>query len=356
MPVTSTEIAHQLNYVWCGLQDAFKWNIVVSTILNDEELRRNVLKSIALNSLSLVLIYIFDFFLLPSVQYRWDLAHGNTNWLYQAIWLFPVMAVSLYLNSVWCSTIAQRTYLLKHGTNASALLHHSTGSSIGILNVLFNSSHRAIMISICLASSFVLSHVPYLGSPMSFTYLCWIDAYYCFEFVWVAKGMSLAKRTRHVEERWAYFLAFGLPVTALCSWGTSLTSATSFALVFPAYIILAMHADPVPLDPHSPASPHHEDSRGVTKTSSLAIRLPIFAPIIWLNDKVTQTLIGRLDDMRSDYHSTGYLSGSTWREPYVADTEIIVEEGTHPGAGSPVFRSPLNWRDTDTIANRRKLD
>lgn len=28
-------------------------------------------------------------------------------------------------------------------------------------------------------------------------------------FVWVAKGMNLAQRVRHLEERWAYYLAFG---------------------------------------------------------------------------------------------------------------------------------------------------
>lgn len=28
-------------------------------------------------------------------------------------------------------------------------------------------------------------------------------------FVWIARGMSLAKRVRHVEERWAYYFAFG---------------------------------------------------------------------------------------------------------------------------------------------------
>ena len=28
-------------------------------------------------------------------------------------------------------------------------------------------------------------------------------------FVWIAKGMSPVKRMRHIEERWAYYFAFG---------------------------------------------------------------------------------------------------------------------------------------------------
>lgn len=28
-------------------------------------------------------------------------------------------------------------------------------------------------------------------------------------FVWMAREMSLSRRVRHLEERWAYYLAFG---------------------------------------------------------------------------------------------------------------------------------------------------
>jgi etoposide-induced 2.4 mRNA len=68
----------------------------------------------------------------------------------------------------------------------------------------------------------------------------------------MARGMSLSRRIRHLEERWAYYLAFGstsflfrlllltfyfylgLPSTAICTWGTGLANAAIFALIFPA--------------------------------------------------------------------------------------------------------------------------
>ena len=28
-------------------------------------------------------------------------------------------------------------------------------------------------------------------------------------FVWIARGLSLSRRIRHLEERWAYYFAFG---------------------------------------------------------------------------------------------------------------------------------------------------
>ena len=28
-------------------------------------------------------------------------------------------------------------------------------------------------------------------------------------FIWIARGLSLSQRIRHLEERWAYYFAFG---------------------------------------------------------------------------------------------------------------------------------------------------
>jgi hypothetical protein len=82
-------------------------------------------------------------------------------------------------------------------------------------------------------------------------------AYYTHRFVWQAQGLSLAARVKYLEERWAYFLGFGmtpklsqktilnvclgLPTTALCVMGSSLANAAVFALIFPSVRPLALH-------------------------------------------------------------------------------------------------------------------
>jgi len=53
-------------------------------------------------------------------------------------------------------------------------------------------------------------------------------------YIWQARGMSLSARVRYLEERWAYFLLFGMPSTALCLLGNSLANAALFGLTFPA--------------------------------------------------------------------------------------------------------------------------
>lgn len=61
------------------------------------------------------------------------------------------------------------------------------------------------------------------------------------------------------------------------------------------YIIMAMHAKPVPADPYNPMPPLAAQRPGETDTIRhpspfVPIRLPIFAVVIWLNDWVVRLL------------------------------------------------------------------
>ncbi|KAF7972653.1 hypothetical protein HWV62_17328 [Athelia sp. TMB] len=261
-----------------GLLEAFRWDIVVSTVTSDPEIRANVYKSVLLNSLSLTSIYTFDILLQPLVRDQQKWFHRNVGWFYQALWLLPVVCVSLYLNSSWCGLIAKRTFMLQHGSRTA---QQAPVTYTGLLTMLATSAYRVVMVFTSIVVGFALGAVPLVGPPLGFCFMCWVDAYYCFEFIWIARGMSLSTRVRHLEERWAYYFAFGLPSAALCMWGSSLANAALFALLFPAYIIMAMHAHPVPKDPYSPAG-----TEDIIRHPSpfVPIRLPIFAAVIWLND------------------------------------------------------------------------
>ena len=110
----------QLSWAWRGLVDAFRWDIVISTVArcafplfiprhsvaylfaiyggSDAEIRANMFKSLLLNSLSLLSIYVFDLLLQPLVQDQQKWLHRNMGWFYSVLWLFPVVGASLYLN------------------------------------------------------------------------------------------------------------------------------------------------------------------------------------------------------------------------------------------------------------------
>jgi len=56
------------------------------------------------------------------------------------------------------------------------------------------------------------------------------------------------------------------------------------------FIILAMYARPMPVDPYSPLPPNQQQD-GIRHPSPLVpIRLPIFTVVIWLNDLIVRVL------------------------------------------------------------------
>ncbi|PPQ99932.1 hypothetical protein CVT24_009567 [Panaeolus cyanescens] len=298
----------QFRWAWKGLLDAFRWNVPVTTVMSDAEIRAHVYKSLLLNSLSLVSIYIFDWLLHPLVQGQERWLHRNIGRFYQVLWLLPLVGVSLYLNGTWSSTIAKRVYLLQHGGRPAA---PQAVSYTGMLNSLATSAYRIIMVSTSFMVWYCLSMIPFIGHPLGLVFFCWVDAYYCFEHLWIARGYSLSRRIRHLEERWAYFLAFGIPSTAVCVWSSTLANAALFALVYPWFIIMAMHAQPVPEDPYNPMPPQtplatkfpsqfktptgsgtaQGQQDGIQHPSPLVpIRLPIFALVLTLNDAVVRVL------------------------------------------------------------------
>ncbi|KAI0069884.1 EI24-domain-containing protein [Panus rudis PR-1116 ss-1] len=320
LPVQDTAIL-QLKASLKGLLDASRWDIVIRLVASDPEIRANILKSLLLNFVSLASIYFFDLLLSPLANGQQKWLHRNVGWFYQILWLLPVVGVSFYLNSTWCTLIAKRTFTLQHGSRAAA-----TGQSTytGLLNSIASSAYRVVMVFTSIAVSFMLQYIPYVGPVSGFVFLCWIDAYYCFEFIWIARGLSLSRRLRHLEERWAYYFAFGLPTAALCMWGSSLANAALFALVFPAYIIMAMHAKPLPIDPYNPSG----GETLVHPSPYIPIRIPIFAPVTFLND-----LIIRIISVGSS--TAGHLAGgghsrhrSTARHSRTLSDDVdSVEEG-----------------------------
>ncbi|KAH9930913.1 etoposide-induced protein 2.4-domain-containing protein [Fomitopsis serialis] len=288
LPLQDT-IRVQFSCAWRGLVDAFRWDTVVRLVASDSEIRGNVLKSLLLNLLSLASIYLFDLLLFPLAQGEHYWLHRNVGWAYQVLWLLPVVGISLYLNRNWCGLIAKRTFTLQHGPRAGAA---PPSTYTGLLNSLATSAYGGIMVMTSLVLSLALGRVPVVGSFAGFTFFCWVDAH-----VWITRGLSLSRRVRHLEERWAYYWAFGLPSTALCMWGSSLANAALFALVFPAVLHHHGHARPsVPLDPYNPAVSLPPSASSSTLEDirhphpAIPIRLPIFALILWLNDWVVRLL------------------------------------------------------------------
>ncbi|KAH9056672.1 etoposide-induced protein 2.4-domain-containing protein [Lactarius vividus] len=347
----------QVGWAWRGLVDAFRWDVAVRLITRNVEVRGNALKSFIMNGISLLSIYVFDLFLHPLAQeqppQKW--LHRSISWFYRVLWLLPLVGASLYLNASWCSLVAKRTFTLRHGLAfpyAGMTSTTSPNAYIAFLNSLATSAYRAVMIATCVFLSFALGYVPVVGGIAEAVFFCWVNAYYCFEFIWIARGLSLSRRIRYLEERWMYFFAFGLPSALLCMWGSTLANAALFALIFPSYIIMAVHAHPVPSDPYNPSprapSPDSTSSSAPIMHPSpyIPIRLRIFASVIFINDCIVSVLslcTGRLSGTRPRAFSPDQVGGTS--------------EKMEGGEGDSVELRPLRHGLAlrQTMAARRKL-
>ncbi|EGO20993.1 hypothetical protein SERLADRAFT_452135 [Serpula lacrymans var. lacrymans S7.9] len=351
-------------HAWKGLVAAFRWDIVVTTVRSDPEIRSNVLKSLLLNTVSLTSIYMFDLLLHPLLRDHPSWLHRNVGWFYQILWLLPVVGASLYLNGSWCNLIAKRTLVLQHGTRAA---QQQPVSYNGLLNTLATSAYRAVMVFTSVVVSFAIGSVPYLGQFASFAFMCWVDAYYCFEFIWVARGLSLSRRVRHLEERWAFYFAFGLPSAAICTWGSGLANAALFALMFPAFIIMAMHARPVPQDPYNPTSAARDSPDATRYPSPLVpIRIPIFSVVIWLNDLIVRVLsVGGGSGAKAAKGHRSALSDGAEQAEEGAGIELSPVKETIRAPTAPKRSTTATRYDTRSVSSsatralnnaRRKLD
>ena len=126
---------------------------------------------------------------------------------------------------------------------------------------------------------------------------------------------------------------------------------------------MAMHGTPVPSNPYNPSitmAPHHShhhhsplfDAPPIIRYPSpfVPIRLPIFAPVLWINDRIVRLLsVG--DSYRNDYKGA---SPSTEKRRRFSDSTVeSVEEGAGDISGSGAFKAQLSCRGP---AQRVKLN
>ncbi|KAF5358030.1 hypothetical protein D9756_001931 [Leucocoprinus leucothites] len=333
----------QVSWALKGLYDSFRINILFSTITSDAEIRANLFKSLLLNSLSVTSIYTYDILLHPLVKDQEKWLHRNLGRFYQVLWLLPVIGISFYLNMSWCSVIAKRTYILHYGSRAVAQPPRTYSN---FLNQLATSAYRAVMIFTSVIVSWGLKKIPFVGSGLEFTFLCWVDS-----SVWINRGFSFSGRIRHLEERWAYYFAFGFPSAVICMLGTGLASFTLFALVFPLYIILATHARPAPINPFNPTSTTDND---VIRhpTPFIPIRLRVFAPVVFLNDLVAKFLDTVVPATKSSHVSRHRVSSDPSEN---VEEGIGIELNTLKDAAQPI-RPTRPAQSRINIGTRRKLD
>lgn len=252
-PLSMAAVRSALDHFVAGVRDAVKLDRSVSMMLSDAELRSNFLKSCLVNGICLISVAIFDHLIIPLIHptHLSPLASSKARkvgFLFDLFWKYPVFAFCLWINASWSHTISQRAVVLQHPTSRqTASMSNGNGSdATSFFNKLLSSLPRLLLILNFTLISFLLRYIPWIGRWLSFIYVCWVNAYYCFDFSFTRRDWSLRMVAQHIDERLAYFFGFGLIPSICCSFGPPLINMAIFSIIYPFFSLQALQARPQP--------------------------------------------------------------------------------------------------------------
>ncbi|TPX58496.1 hypothetical protein PhCBS80983_g03074 [Powellomyces hirtus] len=274
-----------------GVKDAFALPAALIAIYGSKTIQVNTFKCFLLNGLIFLgSIFVFDYAILPISRllrsyagihpspkdHTSDLFDTLFSMTYSILWVYPIYVLSFILNAIWYQRIADRSYRVQVGKPVSTPFTYER-----LVKTLTDEAYRGLLLFNFLIQSLAIYFLPYAGPPLSFICFCWTASFYSFEYRWANKGWSLQQRVDHFESHWAYYIGFGLPVTALTFFFPQFISQGLFALLFPMYIIMSNRAHPIPKQGQN------------IKSRFVPQRLPIFRFAVRANMCCIRTIVAR---------------------------------------------------------------
>ncbi|KAI8342350.1 etoposide-induced protein 2.4-domain-containing protein [Chlamydoabsidia padenii] len=177
-----------------------------------------------------------------------DTSHSIWGWSYITLTGYPLYMVSLYINSIFFDKIAKETirFTTSRPTYYTPEYNNNNRTTNSPWPSLSSSIYLIIFYGNCALIVSLIRLIPYIGHIIGFPINSIIMAYYCFEYKWIELGWTQEHRLSFVEQHWPYFLGFGLPLTLLTFFLSTLRAGAMFALGFPSFVILASIATMTP--------------------------------------------------------------------------------------------------------------
>ncbi|BGP06034.1 Protein EI24 [Rhodotorula toruloides] len=248
-PLSATNtLVLQAGFAIQGMGDAMKLQVAGEKLTGDRIVQANVLKSSVIQGIVLFSALVIKPILRRAVGLR--AGEGITSSVilfgFHLFWLYPLAAAATYYSGLLRPTQETDKRSVRGGGGMD-----NKGMAVRIVS----ESYRTLVTLNYFLFFYALRMIPLLGAPLSFAYASIVDAYYCFEGHWVKQGWSFGDRVRQVEQRWAYAVGFGFPITILSWWSSDpIVNLAVFALLYPLFSLTSTVAIPQPLDPSFPGS------------------------------------------------------------------------------------------------------
>ncbi|KAG2183146.1 hypothetical protein INT43_006141 [Umbelopsis isabellina] len=284
---TRAPIQHHIEYFVSGLRQACAWPRTLILLYASSTLRKAAIEAFVLNGV----IFLGTVLTLETFY-----DHPHNHFLgcpYRILGGYPIYIVCIAFNGRVNKKIADHTYQIQQNQAtgrsndvqaAQSAAQKQATSTSPVQNVAYV-IYQMLFYASCAIFLGVLQMIPHIGTPISFIVSCWFISYYAFEFKWVNLGFTMDQRMAYLEKHWAFFLGFGLPLTTLTFFLSSLRSAAVYAVFFPSFVIMATTAIVLPsANVHSHSIPSGNTSE--LKDVELPNRLPIYIGVKKLNELV----------------------------------------------------------------------
>lgn len=158
----------------------------------------------------------------------------------QILWIYPVYIFSFFLNSIFYQDISEHSFAVQVGKKAVPHLSYSS-----VRERVVDQLYQFCVLSVYLIGTLFVSWVPLIGRVLSFALSSWLYAFYCFDYLWSLKGLSVNTKLKIIETRPYYFFGFGLCCTVATAYSNFFVNNGCFALLFPVFVVLANQSRPM---------------------------------------------------------------------------------------------------------------
>lgn len=146
----------------------------------------------------------------------------------------PVFVVIRILSTLWFADVASAAFRYR------GLTQTVKSSTVVFSNAASDFIHAIVLEFIFLIQANLASSipVPLLNHVVGFVLMSLLHSLYCFEYVWMNRGLSMNTRLTLVERQWPFHVGFGTILTVLTSLSDNfLINSCIFGALFPFFIV-----------------------------------------------------------------------------------------------------------------------
>ncbi|GMK59563.1 hypothetical protein CspeluHIS016_0801690 [Cutaneotrichosporon spelunceum] len=240
----AVRVARARDAVVAGVRDVTRVKRSWGLVWGDPELRSQAVKLTVINLLSLSLLSLFPLVLSPVFAQRDAVRASEVRGWFNVFLSWPLFAICFWVNAIWGPGIAKRAQGMLHPSYRYQPLHTPTTPTVTTTDRVWLTLTRLLLIADFTLVARTLAIVPVVGGILSISFICLINSYYAYEWLFQSRQWSLETRSAYVSSRGWYMFGFGLPPTLLTSFGPRLINMAIFSLIYPLLVVQALQSRP----------------------------------------------------------------------------------------------------------------